>query len=143
MEAKLDCGDNSCEFAEHKTGMRTNGGCRCLKDLDFTRRMAVRGYIKALREQVAQVRGAMSADDGRLEAAAKRVWGEHIWGCDTPDQMADLILGLREENARLREELRIIADANPAVWEPDVRGQFREWTQSRARAALRGTEEGK
>jgi len=25
----LDCGDNSCLFAEHKGGMRTNGGCRC------------------------------------------------------------------------------------------------------------------
>lgn len=24
-----DCGDNSCYFAKNKTGMRTNGGCRC------------------------------------------------------------------------------------------------------------------
>lgn len=28
--ANLDCGDNSCLFASEKTGMRTNGGCRCL-----------------------------------------------------------------------------------------------------------------
>lgn len=28
-----DCGDNSCEFAKKKGGMRTNGGCRCLKDV--------------------------------------------------------------------------------------------------------------
>jgi len=30
----LDCGDNSCWFArpEAKGGMRTNGGCRCLRD---------------------------------------------------------------------------------------------------------------
>jgi hypothetical protein len=28
--ASLDCGDNSCLFAKAKTGMRTNGGCRCL-----------------------------------------------------------------------------------------------------------------
>lgn len=27
---QLDCGDNSCEFAQQRTGMRTNGGCRCL-----------------------------------------------------------------------------------------------------------------
>lgn len=27
--AGLDCGDNSCLYAENKTGMRTNGGCRC------------------------------------------------------------------------------------------------------------------
>lgn len=27
--AELDCGDNSCEYAKDKRGMRTNGGCRC------------------------------------------------------------------------------------------------------------------
>ena len=26
---RLDCGDNSCSFAEKRGGMRTNGGCRC------------------------------------------------------------------------------------------------------------------
>ena len=25
----LDCGDNSCKYAVHKGGQRTNGGCRC------------------------------------------------------------------------------------------------------------------
>ena len=59
MEAKLDCGDNSCEFAEVKTGMRTNGGCRCIKDLSFDRRMAVRGYIKALREENARLKARL------------------------------------------------------------------------------------
>jgi hypothetical protein len=29
---QIDCGDSSCVFAARKTGMRTNGGCRCLKD---------------------------------------------------------------------------------------------------------------
>lgn len=24
-----DCGDNSCRYASHRGGMRTNGGCRC------------------------------------------------------------------------------------------------------------------
>lgn len=24
-----DCGDSSCRYAEKKTGMRTNGGCKC------------------------------------------------------------------------------------------------------------------
>lgn len=27
---EIDCGDNSCVFKAKKTGMRTNGGCRCL-----------------------------------------------------------------------------------------------------------------
>jgi hypothetical protein len=26
---ELDCGDQSCMYACQKTGMRTNGGCRC------------------------------------------------------------------------------------------------------------------
>lgn len=59
MEAKLDCGDNSCEFAENKTGMRTNGGCRCLKDMDFSRRMAVRRYLVALREENARLKARL------------------------------------------------------------------------------------
>ncbi len=27
-----DCGDNSCRFALKKEGMRTNGGCRCMRN---------------------------------------------------------------------------------------------------------------
>lgn len=34
---KLDCGDNSCYFAEEKTGMRTNGGCRCFLKAGFSK----------------------------------------------------------------------------------------------------------
>lgn len=32
----LDCGDNSCLFALERTGMRTNGGCRCLQELHLS-----------------------------------------------------------------------------------------------------------
>lgn len=28
----LDCGDNSCKYAQHKGGMRTNGGCSCVEN---------------------------------------------------------------------------------------------------------------
>lgn len=41
-----------------------------------------------------------------------------------------------DEIERLRAELRVIAAANPAQWEADVRDQFRAWAQNRARAAL-------
>ena len=27
---ELDCGDRNCLFATDKSGMRTNGGCRCI-----------------------------------------------------------------------------------------------------------------
>lgn len=50
----LDCGDNSCMFARQKTGMRTNGGCRCLKDLDYEpeRRRKVRAHIADLEQRL-------------------------------------------------------------------------------------------
>ncbi len=34
----VDCGDNSCLFAESRTGMRTNGGCRCFDEIDRVQR---------------------------------------------------------------------------------------------------------
>ena len=34
---KPDCGDSSCLFAEKKTGMRTNGGCRCFDHAGFSK----------------------------------------------------------------------------------------------------------
>ena len=46
----LDCGDNSCLFAEKKTGMRTNGGCRCFKDLPTNKRMFVHKMLYSLRK---------------------------------------------------------------------------------------------
>lgn len=37
-----DCGDNSCLFGGRgKGGMRTNGGCRCFKDLPTAKRIYV------------------------------------------------------------------------------------------------------
>lgn len=36
----------------------------------------------------------------------------------------------------LLAELQNIATADPSKWEPDVRDQFREWAQSRARLAI-------
>lgn len=35
----IDCGDNSCRFAKNKTGMRTNGGCRCASFFDNERKV--------------------------------------------------------------------------------------------------------
>lgn len=37
-----DCGDNSCLFGgQGKGGMRTNGGCRCFKELPAAKRIFV------------------------------------------------------------------------------------------------------
>ena len=35
--SELDCGDTSCLFASKKGGMRTNGGCRCLRNVLTTK----------------------------------------------------------------------------------------------------------
>jgi len=58
-----------------------------------------------------EVEGAMRADDKRLEDAAVRVWGEHRWGCDTPDQMADAIIDLRAQVQSEREACERIVNA--------------------------------
>lgn len=42
----------------------------------------------------------------------------------------------RAECERYRSELQNIADAKTSQWEPDVRDQFKEWAQNRARTAL-------
>ena len=39
--SKLDCGDNSCRFAQNKGGMRTNGECVCLRDIDKSVRIEI------------------------------------------------------------------------------------------------------
>ena len=43
---------------------------------------------------------------------------------------------LRKERDELLQELRFIADARPSTWEPDVRDQFQQWAQNRARTAI-------
>ena len=42
----------------------------------------------------------------------------------------------RAERDGLLEELRIISNARPPQWESDMRDQFQQWAQSRARAAI-------
>lgn len=46
-EEWLDCGDNSCTFLmKPRTGMRTNGGCRCFKytDIPHEKLQVIRRY---------------------------------------------------------------------------------------------------
>jgi hypothetical protein len=47
-----DCGDNSCMFGGRgKGGMRTNGGCRCFRDLSTLKRIYVERLYSALLEK--------------------------------------------------------------------------------------------
>lgn len=49
---QIDCGDSSCAFAATKTGMRTNGGCRCMDkgELSPELRMVLRRLAYAVRK---------------------------------------------------------------------------------------------
>lgn len=61
-------------------------------------------------------------------------------GDDSAEARARLVEWAEERLAREAEllaELRNIADADPSKWDEEVRGQFQEWAQSRARAAIR------
>lgn len=46
----MDCGDSGCAFAKTRSGMRTNGGCRCLENLGFCR-----GQTDSLRRMAAEI----------------------------------------------------------------------------------------
>lgn len=47
-DIELDCGDNSCNFAKNKTGMRTNGGCRCFDKAGIRTRSTIKASIEML-----------------------------------------------------------------------------------------------
>ena len=68
--------------------------------------------VTQLRDVLANLRGAIEADEERLKEASVRVWGEHAHGCDTPDRMADAVASLRARVAEL--EARRVVD--PTAW---------------------------
>lgn len=56
LTTTLDCGDNSCLFRDRTkpSGMRTNGGCRCFRDLPSEKRMFVHRmffYLKKIGDE--------------------------------------------------------------------------------------------
>lgn len=61
---------------------------------------SLRATVERLEGENKTVRGAMRADEERLQRAATAV-GAEIHGCDAPEWMADEILALRAEVARL------------------------------------------
>ena len=69
-------------------------------DVTRMRAMEFPRLLEIAREQ----RGAATADEERTKAAAVRVWGEHVRGCDTVDAMADLIEAQRAEIAVLKSQ---------------------------------------
>lgn len=79
---------------KHVLGFEETGECGSHWFPDYPEHPIEFGRSKAC-EHIANLRGAIEADEERLKAAAIRVWGEHVHGCDAPDRMADLIIALR------------------------------------------------
>jgi len=61
-----------------------------------------------LRGELAEVRGAMAADDERLRLAAERVG--IVAGCDAPDEMADEVISLRGQLTEARAALVVLVE---------------------------------
>lgn len=82
---------------------------RALTDEDYS---LIEIENNRLRAELANLKGALAADDERLANAAVVVWGEHIWGCDTPEHMVDLIQELRAELAQAKSNWSYITKQN-------------------------------
>lgn len=79
MRERMDCGDSSCEFeGRGKGGMRTNGGCRCLKDLDGARMLRARRYIRYLEGLLDEI-AEDAMDDGPINRGLNSVQAVLYW----------------------------------------------------------------
>lgn len=72
---ELDCGDNSCHFAKNKTGMRTNGGCRCFTIHGYSRSAIQSAHLMlpdiiALRKQITALKASLETAVAALEKYA-------------------------------------------------------------------------
>jgi hypothetical protein len=53
IDERLDCGDNSCQFAAKRGGMRTNAGCRCIGErAGYGSRSALAVLVGRVREML-------------------------------------------------------------------------------------------
>lgn len=99
----LDCGDSGCKYASPRTGMRTNGGCRCdqcplcEQHIRFGHRAWCQ-FPERSKHVLAQNQYIVTAAEKRVLEAA-RDWF-HAWGSE-PD------LGMMDgPDRRLYEALR-------------------------------------
>lgn len=119
---EIDCGDNSCLFAPSKTGMRTNGGCRCFANAGF-HRSATMAAKQMLPELLRLREGRQAVDRELLRKACELTWNACREGRDdieanvTADDIEEIID-------------RVLADAaaqhEPHPWTPR-RGRTAEW----------------
>jgi hypothetical protein len=75
VAATPDCGDNSCQFALEKKGMRTNGGCRCFSERSMMKSQPLERYALVLRTDYFWLLARLK----ECEAALDRISEE--WHC--------------------------------------------------------------
>jgi len=75
--ANLDCGDSSCRYTKNRTGMRTNGGCRCIDLYGTPYRSTPHGETRYL----ANLLGEAYDYIAELENFVKGI--DTGWDCDT------------------------------------------------------------
>lgn len=85
-----------------------------------------------------------SRRDGGNEANAARIVAcvNACTGLADPQRDIATLVQKEIERYELMEVLRSIADAHPSTWALDVRDQFQQWAQNRARAAIAKLEGG-
>lgn len=105
----LDCGDHSCRYAVVRTGMRTNGGCRC----------------EPPAKQIADL-------TRRLEAA-RAACGEHV---DSDFDLAERIAEYRDEGrAHFHDVTRLTRRLEEAQRSYDALSATRDALQAKFAAA--------
>lgn len=113
VAVKLDCGDNSCFYTKKISGMRTNGGCRCLRNAGFHKSATASTYemlpeVISLREEVTALR---AEHDEMIEKCAKAL-EQHYDGSDVGDETVNgfivasvkIIRALKSEPAKRQGE---------------------------------------
>ena len=102
-----DCGDNSCHFAVSKSGMRTNGGCRCLNERSLMKSPMIEQYAYVARfliaEAIPQLQSAEALIE-ELEGALKAV-------------------AFLDDKGVIKRALRV----------SDARAKYEEWKERRCR----------
>ena len=106
----MDCGDHSCDFALDRKGMRTNGGCRCLKNRT-EHSTSVARYVLTRKAEHAIIRHARACSR-RIAALEQSL-----------EEDAGELLSLRQDAAGLQllqDYYGEVSCINPDEWEIDL-----------------------
>jgi len=114
----LNCGDHSCRFARDKSGMRTNGGCRCLKALDESLRQRIHATFHVLEQEVERLKdqGKTACDlFGDLKRAVAAAREKEIQYNEVIQAAEDLLYPKRTDSGEPYMRLKSLVDDHRAM----------------------------